>query len=61
MTLGDPIVPTQNTGITKVDRSKPLLHQHGYEIQPSLRFSRNDWNWLTEPMIFRVHNTRYAA
>jgi starvation-inducible DNA-binding protein len=33
LTLGDPIVPTQNTGITKVDRSQPLLHQHGYEIQ----------------------------
>jgi starvation-inducible DNA-binding protein len=28
------IVPTQNTGkITEVDRSQPLLHQHGYEIQ----------------------------
>ncbi|MBW4445224.1 MAG: DNA starvation/stationary phase protection protein [Plectolyngbya sp. WJT66-NPBG17] len=27
-------MPTQNTGkITKVDRSQPLLHQHGYEIQ----------------------------
>ena len=24
---------TQNTGITEVDRSQPLLHQHGYEIQ----------------------------
>ncbi|MEJ6484768.1 DNA starvation/stationary phase protection protein [Nostoc punctiforme UO1] len=33
MTLGDAIVPTQNTGITEVDRSQPLLHQHGYEIQ----------------------------
>jgi starvation-inducible DNA-binding protein len=26
-------VSTQNTGITEVDRSQPLLHQHGYEIQ----------------------------
>ncbi|MBW4540199.1 MAG: DNA starvation/stationary phase protection protein [Myxacorys chilensis ATA2-1-KO14] len=27
-------MPTQNTGkITEVDRSQPLLHQHGYEIQ----------------------------
>jgi starvation-inducible DNA-binding protein len=26
-------VPTQNTGITEVDGSQPLLHQHGYEIQ----------------------------
>ena len=27
-------MPTQNTGeITQVDRSQPLLHQHGYEIQ----------------------------
>lgn len=27
-------MPTQNTGkITKVDRSQPLLHQHGSEIQ----------------------------
>ncbi|MGV0106413.1 DNA starvation/stationary phase protection protein [Nostoc sp. DSM 114160] len=24
---------TQNTAITEVDRSQPLLHQHGYEIQ----------------------------
>lgn len=33
MTLGDAIVPTQNTSITEVDGSQPLLHQHGYEIQ----------------------------
>ncbi len=26
-------MPTQNTGITEVDGSQPLLHQHGYEIQ----------------------------
>jgi starvation-inducible DNA-binding protein len=26
-------VATQNTAITEVDRSQPLLHQHGYEIQ----------------------------
>ncbi|BDI19303.1 DNA starvation/stationary phase protection protein [Nostoc cf. commune SO-36] len=26
-------MPTQNTDITEVDRSQPILHQHGYEIQ----------------------------
>ena len=26
-------MPTQNTGITEVDGSQPILHQHGYEIQ----------------------------
>jgi starvation-inducible DNA-binding protein len=26
-------MPTQNTGITEVDGSQPLLHQHGSEIQ----------------------------
>ncbi|BBD70672.1 hypothetical protein NIES4072_70390 [Nostoc commune NIES-4072] len=26
-------MPTQNTSITEVDGSQPLLHQHGYEIQ----------------------------
>jgi starvation-inducible DNA-binding protein len=35
MTLGEPNVPTQHiSNITEVDRSQPLLHQHGHEIQP---------------------------
>ncbi|HYX13043.1 MAG TPA: hypothetical protein VE944_01475 [Nostoc sp.] len=31
-------MPTQNTDITEVDRSQPILHQHGYEIQQQVWF-----------------------
>ncbi len=34
LTPEEPIMPAQKTrNITKIDRSQPLLHQHGHEIQ----------------------------